>query len=147
MKIHVGADHAGFQLKSHLAERLASGPFEVVDHGTDSAERVDYPTFAAKVARAVQGEPGSLGLIVCGSGIGVSMTANRFDGVRAVVAANETQAVLSRQHNDANVLCLGERLTTSVVAERILEAFLGAGFEGGRHEQRVALIDAVASAE
>lgn len=143
MRIHLGADHAGFQLKAHLRGWLESAGHELVDHGTDSADRVDYPDFAAKVARAVQAEAGSFGLIVCGSGIGVSMTANRFPGVRAVVAALEIQARLARQHNDANVLCLGERLTTATQAEAIVTAFLDASFEGGRHTARVAAIDGV----
>lgn len=139
----MGADHAGFELKRHLAHTLESWGHEVMDHGTHGPGRVDYPDFAAQVARAVQSDPTSLGLLVCGSGIGVSMTANRFSGVRAVVAALEMQARLARQHNDANVLCLGERITSAPLAEAILEAFVTTDFEGGRHAQRVAKIDAV----
>ena len=145
MKFHVGADHAGYVLKNHLARSLEAWGHEVADHGTSAPDRVDYPDFAARVARAVQSDPTSKGLLVCGSGIGVSMTANRFSGVRAVVAALEMQARLARQHNDANVLCLGERLTSASLAEAILEAFIASDFEGGRHASRVAKIDAVAS--
>lgn len=145
MRFHCGADHAGVGLKDTLSKWLAENGHEVVDHGTDSRERVDYPIFASAVARALvadahQPEP-SWGLLVCGSGIGVGMTANRFPGVRAVVASSEIEARLARAHNDANVLCLGERLTTPMLAEAILEAFLETPFEGGRHAERIAIIE------
>lgn len=146
MNWHLGADHAGVALKDALAAWLRDDGETVVDHGTQGSARVDYPDFAASVARAVAAEPSSRGLLVCGSGIGVAMTANRFLGVRAVTAAFEAQAALAREHNDANVLCLGARITPPPLAERIVSAFRDASFEGGRHTGRVAKIDAVAGA-
>lgn len=145
VKFHLGADHAGYELKSHLAKVLEVRGHEVVDHGTHSPDRVDYPDFASAVARALQAEPDARGLLVCGSGIGISISANRFKGVRAVLAALAYQATLSRQHNDANVLCLGGRITAPALAEQILEAFIAAEFEGGRHAGRVEKIDQVGS--
>ncbi len=138
---HLGADHAGLPLKAHLRQLLEASGLEVVDHGPERPDPVDYPDYAGRVARAVRDEPGSRGLLVCGSGVGMSMAANRFSGVRAVLAGCEAQAALSRRHNDANVLCLGARLTTPQVAERILEAFVTADFEAGRHVARVEAMD------
>ena len=149
MKFHVGSDHAGFHLKTHLVEFLRESGHEVIDHGTDTDARVDYPDFAGAVSRAVQaagGAPDVLGLIICGSGIGVSITANRFKGVRAVVAAVEVQAELARAHNNANVLCMGERITATLLAEKILSKFITTKFEGGRHTGRVELIEKVSDA-
>ncbi|MBX2813720.1 MAG: ribose 5-phosphate isomerase B [Myxococcales bacterium] len=148
MKFHVGSDHAGYGLKEHLLAYLQSHGHEVVNHGAASRERVDYPNFAGAVSKALQtdletGDTHSRGLLVCGSGIGVSITANRFRGIRAVVAAVEAQAALGRAHNNANVLCLGERLTGLSLAERILDAFIATSFEEGRHTGRVGLIDSV----
>lgn len=143
--VHLGADHAGFELKDHLRAWLADRGYDIVDHGTSSRDRVDYPDFAAAASRAVAAGNGEAwGLLVCGSGIGVSITANRFEGIRAVLAASEIQARLARAHNDANVVCLGARLTTPLHAESIVEAFLGSDFEGGRHQRRVQRIDEVA---
>ena len=147
MKLHLGSDHAGFTLKEHLRSWLTAQGHEVLDHGTTSGDRVDYPDFAARVARAVQASGEERGILVCGSGIGVSMTANRFPGVRAVVAVLEIQARLARAHNDANVLCLGGRITTPEHAEVLVDAFLSAPFEGGRHGPRVEKIDGVAVGE
>lgn len=144
-KLHVGADHAGYELKAHLRSALEGEGYDVEDHGTHTPDRVDYPDFAAGVARAVRDEPGSFGILVCGSGIGVSMAANRFKGVRAVVAALAVQAALARNHNDANVLCLGARITAPAYAETIVSTFLDAEFEGGRHQGRVEKIDTVAN--
>lgn len=150
MRVHFGADHAGFDLKEHLLRSLEAAGHEVFDHGAFSRERVDYPDFAAAVARAVgagvrdaDGRP-PLGILVCGSGIGVSITANRFPGIRAVTAALEAHAVLARAHTDANILCLGGRITAAPLAERLVELFLSTPFEGGRHIARVARIDAIA---
>ncbi len=144
MKIAIASDHAGFGLKQSLAEHIASMDHQAIDLGPESADRVDYPDFAAKVAHLIQTGEADYGVLVCGSGIGTSMAANRHQGVRAVLAMNTTQARLSRAHNDANVVCLGERLTGVVLAQDIVEAFLKAGFEGGRHQGRVEKIDALA---
>jgi ribose 5-phosphate isomerase B len=135
-----GADHAGFNLKSILKEHLGTGR-EIVDVGTHSPDSCDYPEIAAKLARMVL-ERRALGILICGSGIGVSITANRFPGIRAALCSNEHMARMSRIHNDANVLCLGERIIGVDLAKAIATAFLEAGFEGGRHQRRVDLIDA-----
>jgi ribose 5-phosphate isomerase B len=115
----------------------------VIDHGAYSNERSDYPDAAHKVASSVQHHEAERGVLVCGSGIGMAMTANRHTGVRAVEAVTEEMAKLSRQHNNANVLALGERLITWEEAMKILDTFFATEFEGGRHEQRVAKIDQV----
>ena len=141
MRIAVGADHAGYELKQALAEHLRSAGHEVTDCGTHSADRVDYPDFGAAVGRTVAGGDADLGVCVCGSGNGIAMAANKVAGVRAAVAHDVTSAHLARAHNDANVLCIGERLTGAEVAREALDAWLGASFEGGRHEARVAKLD------
>lgn len=147
MKIAIASDHAGFGLKQSLVEHIGALEHQVIDLGPASADRVDYPDFAAKVAHLIQAGEADFGVLVCGSGIGMSMAANRHAGVRAVLAVNTTQARLSRAHNDANVVCLGERLTGVVLAQDIVEAFLKAGFEGGRHQGRVEKIDTLATSQ
>ncbi len=142
MKIAVGSDHAGFALKEHVRAHVAAAGHEITDVGTCTPESVDYPDFAAKVARMVVRGEAERGIIVCGTGIGVSMTANRFRGVRAAACTGQFAAEMTRRHNDANVLCLGERLVTPALAERIVDVFLSTPFEGGRHARRVAKIDA-----
>jgi ribose 5-phosphate isomerase B len=143
MRIAVGADHAGFVLKQSLADHLREHGHEVLDLGTHSTERVDYPDFGAAVGRAVVGGEAEFGLCVCGSGIGISIAANKVRGVRAANVHDVTSAHLAREHNDANVICLGERLVGPAVAVEALDAFLAAGFEGGRHAARVAKLDAL----
>ena len=143
MRIAVGADHAGYRLKQAVAERLQAAGYEVTDCGTNSAERVDYPDFGAAVGRAVASGDAHLGVCVCGSGNGIAMAANKVEGVRAAVAYDVTSARLARAHNDANVLCIGERLTGAEVALDAVDAWLGAAFEGGRHAGRVAKLDAL----
>jgi len=135
--IAVGSDHAGYVLKEQLAGELRDLGHEVVDLGAHSTDRVDYPDFGAAVGRAVAGGDADLGLCVCGSGIGIAMAANKVPGVRAATVHDVTSARLTRQHNDANVLCLGERLTGPEVASEALRAWLDAEFEGGRHVGRV----------
>ena len=143
MRIAVGADHAGFELKQTLAQHLRDAGHDVVDCGTHSVDRVDYPDFGAAVGQAVAGTDADLGVCVCGSGNGIAMAANKIPGIRAAVAYDVTSARLARAHNDANVLCIGERLTGAEVALEALAAWLGASFDGGRHEARVAKIDAL----
>ncbi|MCB9653875.1 MAG: ribose 5-phosphate isomerase B [Deltaproteobacteria bacterium] len=138
MKIAFGADHAGFHLKNHLLSFVRALGHEVEDFGTFSDVSVDYPDYAACVARAIEVQRAERGVLVCGSGVGMSIAANRFTGVRAVLALTEAQARLARGHNDANVLCLGARLSGVVLAEDAVRAFLNTSFEGGRHAQRVA---------
>ena len=143
MRIAVGSDHAGFELKESLADHLREGGHEIVDCGTYSDDRVDYPDFGAAVGRAVRDGNAEGGLCVCGSGIGIAMAANKIAGIRAATVWDATSAHLAREHNDANVICIGERLVGPAVAEEALDAWLGASFEGGRHEGRVAKIDAI----
>jgi ribose 5-phosphate isomerase B len=139
--IAVGADHAGYHLKTDLIAVLEAEGHTIVDCGTNSAERVDYPDFGAAVGRAVAGGEAKLGLCVCGSGIGIGIAANKIPGIRAATVHDVTSAHLAREHNDANVVCIGERLTGPEVAKEALLAFVGATFEGGRHAGRVAKID------
>jgi ribose 5-phosphate isomerase B len=136
-KIAIGADHAGFELKEKLKEWLQQNSFEIKDFGTYSAESSDYPDFAHPVADAVEKKQFDLGLLVCGSANGVAITANKHQGIRAAICWNEELATLARQHNDANILCLGARFTEPELAKKILDRFLTASFEGGRHERRV----------
>lgn len=143
MRIAVGADHAGFAMKQALADHLRGRGLEVIDCGAGSTEPVDYPDYGAAVGRAVAAGRADLGLCVCGTGIGIAMAANKIAGVRAAVAHDATSARLARRHNDANVLCLGERLVGSEVARESLDAWLDADFEAGRHAARVAKIDAL----
>jgi ribose 5-phosphate isomerase B len=143
LTVAVGADHAGVELKSAIAEHLGSRGIEVLDLGTHSSDRVDYPDFGAAVGRAVVEGRAELGIAVCGSGLGICMAANKIAGVRAAPVHDATAARLSRQHNDANVICLGERLTGVEVAKDAVDAWLDAEFEGGRHAGRVAKLDAL----
>ncbi len=136
--IAVGSDHAGYSLKQRLAAELRTLGHEVLDLGAHDADRVDYPDFGAAVGRAVAGTVADLGVCVCGSGIGMAMAANKIPGVRAASVHDATSARLARQHNDANVLCLGERLLDPDVASEAVRAWLDAEFEGGRHIGRVA---------
>jgi len=138
--IAIGSDHAGFHLKEELRAHLGAQNREVRDFGVHDTERVDYPRIAEAVAGAVASGEAQFGLLVCGSGVGMCITANKITGVRAVVCSESYSARMSREHNDANVLTLGARVVGSDVAKDILDAWLGADFEGGRHAARVELI-------
>jgi ribose 5-phosphate isomerase B len=140
MRIAVGADHAGFELKQHVVEALQSAGHEVVDVGTTSEESTDYPLFAEPAARLVAGGEAERGVLVCGSGVGVSIVANKVDGVRAVNAHDVGEATMARKHNDVNVLTLSGRRLSTDEADAIVGTFLDTAFEGGRHERRVELI-------
>ena len=140
MKIAMGADHAGFELKNHLGEILRRSGHEVCDFGTNSAESTDYPDYAARVAKAVASGAAERGVLVCGSGVGMSIAANKVQGIRAAVGIQIEQVRLIRGHNDANVLTLGARFTDPETARELLQAFLDAPFEGGRHQRRIAKI-------
>lgn len=139
--IIVGSDHAGFDLKERVKEWLEARSFAVEDAGVRSPEQVDYPDYAHLVADAVSSGRRARGVLVCGTGIGVSIAANRHAGVRAAVAWSEETARLAREHNDANVLALGGRTLDPVLAERILDVWLKTPFAGGRHARRVAKIE------
>src|SRR6476619_7490848 len=147
MRIAVGADHAGFELKEHVAAALRAAGHEVVDVGTDSEESTHYPLFAEPAARMVSAGEAERGVLVCGSGVGVSIVANKVDGVRAVNAHDTDEAEMSRRHNDANVLALAGRRLDTDEAQAIVERFLSTDFEGGRHERRVDQIGAVERGE
>ena len=143
MRIAVGSDHAGFPLKRALIVHLEAGGHDVVDLGTHGTEAVDYPDYGAAVGRCIARGEADLGVCVCGSGIGIAIAANKIAGVRAATVHDVTSAHLAREHNDANVVCFGERLIGYEVARESLDAFLSASFAGGRHQPRVAKIDAL----
>ena len=136
--VAVGADHGGYVMKTELAGHLSDMGFDILDLGTDNDASVDYPDYAERVVEAIKDGPATRGLLVCGSGIGMSIAANRHPGIRAALCHDVTSATLSRQHNDANILVLGERLIDSELAKKCLVAFFSTEFEGGRHERRVA---------
>jgi ribose 5-phosphate isomerase B len=142
-KIYAGSDHAGVTLRGRLVEHLRARGHEVEDLGPTTNASCDYPTSAAAVARAVRDDAGAFGLLVCGTGLGVCIAANKVRGVRAVDAWNVEGAKMSRAHNDANVLCLGERLMAEAEALAVVDAWLATAFEGGRHGRRVAQIAAL----
>jgi ribose 5-phosphate isomerase B len=135
--IAVGADHGGYEMKQELTLQLRDMGFAVLDFGTDSADSVDYPDFAELVVKAIEGGEANRGILVCGSGIGMSIAANRHKGIRAALCVNKVSAELARQHNDANILVLGERLTEISMAKQCVKKFFSTEFEGGRHERRV----------
>lgn len=137
MRVAFGADHAGFALKEHLRAVAAAEGHEVLDLGTDSDGSVDYPDFGAAVARAVVSGEAERGLLVCGSGNGIAIAANKVAGARAAVVHDVTSARLAVEHNDANVCAIGARFVGEQVAEDIMRAYLGAEFAGGRHAHRV----------
>jgi ribose 5-phosphate isomerase B len=137
MKLVIASDHAGLELKKELLSALGERSLEVTDLGTYSGASVDYPDFATQVAKAVGSGAASLGVLICGTGIGMSIVANKYKGVRAALCHTEYEARMSRAHNDANVLCLGQRVLGPGVARAVLEAFLDGSFEGARHERRL----------
>lgn len=137
MKIAAGFDHAGYPARADVFAAIRESGGEAVDMGTASGESCDYPDYALKVARAVASGECDFGVIVCGTGIGVSITANKVRGIRAAVAVTEFMARAAREHNDANVLCMGERTTDHEEMRRIVGAFLSTAFAGGRHARRV----------
>ncbi len=136
-RIAVGADHAGFRLKDELAAYLRTSGHEVLDLGTNSPESVDYPDYGAAVARAIVAGEADLGLACCGTGLGIAMAVNKVHGGRGAPCHDVTSARLARAHNNANVICFGERLTGPEVAREALDMFLSTNFEGGRHARRV----------
>jgi ribose 5-phosphate isomerase B len=137
VRVALGADHAGYQLKDALKRVLDELGVTYHDYGTNSPDSVDYPDFAESVARSVADAAFDRGILVCGSGIGMSIAANKVSGIRAAVASDTEAARLARQHNDANVVAIGARLTPADRAAEIVRAFLSTAFEGGRHEKRL----------
>lgn len=140
-RIALAADHAGVELKKLLAAELEKAGYHVQDLGTHDGTRCDYPDFAHALASSLARGEADRGVLVCGTGVGMSIAANRHEGVRAVVCSESLSARMSRAHNDANVLCLGQRVIGSDTAREILQVFLSTEFEGGRHAQRVAKIE------
>lgn len=143
MKFYIATDHAGVDLKDYTVELLKTKGHEVVDLGPYNKDRVDYPDYAIKVCHAVLADKESQGILICGSGIGMSMAANRHHGIRAALCHDAYTATVARGHNDANVLCFGERIVGKGVAESIIDAWIAGSFEAGRHTQRVQKIEAI----
>ena len=143
MNISIGSDHAGFAYKESLKAMLVAEGHEVVDVGTHSEERADYPDYGVAAARLVADGTVRFGVLVCGSGIGISIAANKVNGIRAANCTTVEMAMLARQHNDANMVAVGQRLVTEAEAIAIVKAFLSTDFEGGRHADRVAKIHAL----
>lgn len=143
MKIILGSDHGGYELKEKISLYLKDRGYEVEDIGTHGPESVDYPHYAVQAARAVAGGKADRGILVCGSGIGMCIAANRIPGARAVQASEPFEAKMSRRHNDSNILCLGGRFIGQDLAMEILETWLAELFEGGRHKRRIDLIDSL----
>ena len=141
MKIAIGADHAGFQLKEELRASLAAAGHDVVDHGTGNSESTDYPDYASNVATDVSEGKAERGILVCSTGVGMSIAANKVPGIRAALAWNEDEVRLTREHNDANVLTIGAKYHDTEQAERLIEVFLNTGFSGGRHSRRLGKIE------
>lgn len=140
MKIGIGNDHSGLQMKQEIAGFLREKGHEVVNYGTDESERCDYPIYGEKVGRAVAAGEVDRGILICGTGLGISLAANKVRGIRAVVCSEPCTARLSRQHNDANVLAFGARIVGIEMAKMIVETWLDTEFEGGRHKRRVDMI-------
>jgi ribose 5-phosphate isomerase B len=147
MKVYLGTDHGGYEQKESIKLFLDSLGVEYEDLGAYSEQSVDYPSFGKKVAEAVKESRGSCGIVFCGTGIGISIAANKVSGVRAALCTTPTHARLARQHNNANVLALGGRMTGIELAKDIVQTFLESSFKGGRHERRVGQISAIEQGE
>lgn len=142
-KIAIGNDHVAVELKNHITKYVEGKGYTVVNFGTDSSESCDYPVYGEKVARAVASGECDLGILICGTGIGISLAANKVKGIRAAVCSEPYSARLTRQHNNANIIAFGARVVGQAMAEMIVDEFLDAEFEGGRHQRRVELIDKI----
>ena len=138
--IAIGSDHGGYLLKEEIKKHLKEKGYEVKDFGTDSTASCDYPVYAEKVCRAVQSGECEKGILICGTGIGMSMCANKCKGIRAAVCGDHFSAEFTRKHNNANVLCLGARVIGAGVAMQLVDIFLTTEYEGGRHEKRVEMM-------
>lgn len=143
MKIAIGNDHAAVEMKQEIMAYLQEKGYEVENLGTDSPESCDYPVYGEKVGRAVAGGRADLGICICGTGIGISLAANKVKGIRAAVCSEPYSAKLSRMHNDTNVLCFGARVVGIELAKMIVDEWLSAEFLGGRHQRRVDLVMAI----
>ena len=141
MKIAIGSDHGGFELKEKVIKFLMGNGYEILDLGCDSLESVDYPKYGKLVGKAVVEGKADRGIVICGTGIGISIAANKVKGVRAALCSNTTMARLTREHNDANVIAFGARMLGDVLVFEMVETFLTTEFEGGRHQKRVDQIE------
>ncbi|MDX2496072.1 MAG: ribose 5-phosphate isomerase B [Desulfuromusa sp.] len=139
----IGSDHGGYELKTAVLDLLQKRGVDYIDFGTDGSDSVDYPDFAAKVADAVSSGESELGILICGTGIGMSITANKFPGVRAAVVHDEFTAQMAREHNNANILVMGGRVLTPEQGQKLVEIWYDAEFEGGRHQKRLDKISAI----
>ena len=146
-KIYIGADSAGFKLKEEIKEHLVGIGYEVIDVGCNSDASCHYPEFASKVCCGVQSDNNSYGILVCGTGIGMSMCANKYRGIRAAVCSDTYSAKMTRHHNDANVLCLGARVIGNCLAIELVDAFLSSEYDGGRHEIRVKMMEEIENSQ
>ena len=140
MKIAIASDHGGYNLKQKIYEYLKND-YEIVDFGTNSTESCDYPVYAKKVVDAILNKGFDRGILVCGTGIGMAMCANRYKGIRASNVFNTFCAKITRQHNDSNILTLGERVIDFPLAKEIVDIWLNSEFEGGRHQKRIDMLD------
>ena len=143
MRFYIATDHAGYAVKAYIKELLTDKGHTVVDLGPDSADRVDYPDYGRTCAEALRDDAGSYGIVVCGTGIGISISANKVPGIRAALCHDAYTAAMARAHNDAQIVAFGERVVGRGVIESILDAFIGTAFEGGRHAGRVEKINAI----
>ena len=147
MKIAIGNDHTAVKLKTHIKNFLENKGYDVTDFGTSSEERTDYPLYGYKVARAVANKEFDFGILICGTGIGISLAANKVKGIRAAGCSEPYSAKLSRAHNNANIIAFGSRVVGSSLAEMIVEEFLTAEYEGGRHRKRIDMISEIENGE
>jgi len=143
MKIAIGNDHTAVELKKHITKHLEAKGYTVVNLGADTDEPSDYPLFGEKIGKAVASGECDLGVAICGTGIGISLAANKIKGIRAAVCSEPYSARLTRQHNNANIIAFGARVVTTEMAEKIVDEFLNAEFEGGRHQRRVDMISEI----
>ncbi len=143
MKIAIGSDHGGFELKEYIKNFLISENYEVIDFGTDSEKSIDYPDIAKPLCKDLLSGKFKKGILICGTGIGMSITANRFAGIRATLANDLFSAIMSRRHNNSNILVMGGRVIGKEVAKEIVKAWLKEEFEGGRHQRRLDKIELV----
>ena len=143
MKIAIGNDHAAYELKHHIVKYLQDKGHEVINFGVDTGERTDYPCRAEDVAKAVLSGQAERGIVICGTGVGISIAANKVHGIRCACVSEPVSAKMCRAHNDCNMIAFGARVVGEGTACAILDAFFGAKFEGGRHAQRVAMLDEI----
>ena len=141
--VYIGSDHAGYEAKSHVIDYVSNMGYFVIDKGTYSNESVDYPDFGHTVGKAVVSDPGSSGIVICGTGIGISIAANQVQGVRAALCTTPLHAEMAKKHNNANVLAMGGRITPFEDMKAIIDVWFASEFEGGRHQRRVDKIDSL----